>query len=44
MKKQKIDFICKGEQPHYKGGNSSEKCQLSPTETVQGTKECFPYQ
>jgi hypothetical protein len=44
MEKQKSDYNCKGEQPHYQRGNSSEKCQLGPTETVQRTKECFPYQ
>jgi hypothetical protein len=44
MEKQKSDFICKAEQPHYQGGNSSEQFQLSPTETVQGRDESFPYQ
>jgi hypothetical protein len=44
MEKHKSDFICKGEQPHYLGGNSSEQHQLSRSETVQVTQECFPYQ
>ena len=40
MVKQKSDFICKGEQPHYQGGNSSEQFQLSPTETVREKNVC----